>query len=229
MSVCFTVVAWVYLKQILEDEKHYVGASTDNDSAIFSYLRYYTAVLDLQYTSCHNISLLSTYSLSFPCKSKSNPNSSGHHFRMHFPDVIVTWSWFLWSAVADKGEICPVLKVSAHLEKDIKVWSTGIVPACSREPLNADENSLEGNQDVSPSGIGFVRGVLGCLAEGEARSWLLCTLLRCSESGSDYLNIFFHGIMFYCLIYFIVLRTLFFVLFLVQMGPSAGRASYKEG
>lgn len=45
--MCFTVVVRVYLKQILEDEKHYVGASTDNISAKLSYLRYDIAVLDL--------------------------------------------------------------------------------------------------------------------------------------------------------------------------------------
>lgn len=39
---------------------------------------------------------------------------------MHLPDVVVTCSWFLPSAVTGKGDSFLVLEVSAHLEKVIR-------------------------------------------------------------------------------------------------------------
>lgn len=62
---------------------------------------------------------------------------------MHFLDVIVTCSWFLLLVVTTTLEMLSVLKVYAYLEKDIKVWSTGIVLACSRRPFNACVNTQE--------------------------------------------------------------------------------------
>lgn len=82
--------------------------------------------------------------------------------------------------------------------------------------------------DLSPSGIRFEQCALGCHAEGQASSRLLCLLLRCREAEPDYLIIFFHGILFYSLVYFTVLRTCLVFQFLVQRGPSGERILQKE-
>lgn len=83
-------------------------------------------------------------------------------------------------------------------------------------------------RDLSPSDLRFEQCALCHLAKGRPSTWLLCPPLRCRKAEPDCLNILFRGIMFYCLVYFTVIRTFLFFLFLLPMGPSGERVSHKE-